>query len=136
VRDIFLAALLFSAVVAFAIYLWRRTETGPWLRLLLLAGLLGSFLPGEAKRVSEAALGVIPSIILVSFIVVLALAFLRGNYMAYVTSATCVAAARTSSSLLGQGNTTLTMQGSILWAAVLAWLVFAIVRTPRPVLRP
>jgi membrane protease YdiL (CAAX protease family) len=131
VRDILLMALLFTTVLAFGVYVWTRLVDRPWMRGLLLVLLLGSFLPPEARRVSEGALGIIPSVLLITFICVLVVAFYRTNYLAYVFSAAFLAVARTSSSLLGQGNIILEIQGWTLWVLVMGVMVVIVLRAPR-----
>ena len=130
-RDIAISTLFFSAVLAFAVHLWGRTRN-TWVKLALLAGLLASFLPDNARRLSEAALDLIPSVLLVAFAASVVVFFLRTNYLGYVFSGAVVAVARTSSSLLGHGNLALTIQGWILWGGLLAALVITILRAPKP----
>ncbi len=127
-RDTILAILLFSTVLAFGVHLWRRVRK-PWARMALIAGLLASFLPDNARRVPEAALDLVPSVLLIAFASVLVIFYLRSNYLAYVFAASVVAVARTSSSFLGQGNPLLALQGWVLWGGLLALLVTTVLRT-------
>ncbi len=129
-RDAALATLFFSAVLAFGVHLWSRLRTAAWIKLALIVGLLASFLPDNARRLSEAALDLIPSVLLVAFACTVVILFLRTNYLGYILSAAVVAVARTSSSILGQGNLALTTQGWILWGGLLALLVVTVLRAP------
>jgi len=125
IRDVILSALFFSAVLAFSVDLWTRLAGRRWWRILLIAGLLGSFLPLSARRVSEVVIDIIPFILFVALACILVVYFLRNNYLAYFLSAGILSLARTSSSLIEQGNTQLAIQGWTLWALVLggmAWL--------------
>jgi hypothetical protein len=125
IRDVILSALFFSAVLAFSVDLWTRPAGRRWWRILLMAGLLGSFLPLSARRVSEVVIDIIPFILFVALACILVVYFLRNNYLAYFLSAGILSLARTSSSLIEQGNTQLAIQGWTLWALVLggmAWL--------------
>ena len=118
-QDTFLSALLFTAVLAFGAHLWTRTAGRLWLRVLLLAGLLGSFLPFTARRWPEAALEAVFSAVLILLASALVAHFLRDNYAAYFLSTAVLSAARSSFSLLGQGNVILEFQGWLLWLLVL-----------------
>jgi hypothetical protein len=130
IRDVLFLALFSSTVLAFGVYLWQTLSKHPWLRGLLIAGLLASFLPPGATRVSEVAFEAILPILLVVFLCVLVIAFYRTNYLAYIFSAAFLAVARTSSSLLGNGNLMLELQGWILWLLVLCAMVVAVLRAP------
>jgi hypothetical protein len=130
VRDVLFLALFSSTVMAFGVYLWQSLSEHLWLRGLLIAGLLASFLPPGATRVSEVVLEAILPILLAVFLCVLVIAFYRTNYLAYISSAAFLAVARTSSSLLGNGNLMLELQGWILWLLVLCAMVVAVLRTP------
>ncbi len=124
-RDILLSALFFSAVAAFSAHLWTSLAGKHWWRAILLAGLLGSLLPLSASRASEVVLDILPSVLFVVLIVLLVKYIFRGNYLAYLVSAGVLSLARTSESLINQGNTQLAAQGWLLWALVLgtmAWL--------------
>jgi hypothetical protein len=125
VRDALLSALFFSAVAAFSVDLWLRSARRPLFRIPLLAGLLVSFLPLSARRVSEAAMDAIPAVLFVLFAVALIVCFLRSNYLAYVVSAGILSLARASSFLIEQGNMWLAIQGWLFCALGLAgvtWL--------------
>jgi membrane protease YdiL (CAAX protease family) len=119
IRDVILSALFFSAVLAFSVDLWTRLAGRWWWRILLLAGLLGSFLPLSARRISEVVIDIIPSILFVVLACILVVYFLRNNYLAYFLSAGILSLTRTSFSLIEQGNTQLAIQGWTLWALAL-----------------
>jgi membrane protease YdiL (CAAX protease family) len=134
IRGILFSALFFSAVICFSIYLWAHFF-GRLARALLLSGLAVSLLPGNAARVSEAVLDLIPSLLLVGFVYVLAKTLLRNNALAYFAATAAFAAARASYALIAQGNAYLLVQGCliiILTAAGLAWLWLGSDRTALP----
>jgi membrane protease YdiL (CAAX protease family) len=133
IRNILLSALFFSTVLAFAVHLWTRLAGRTWLRALLIAGLWASFLPLSAARVSEAALDAALSALLIAFAGVLVAVFFRNNYLAYLLSAAVWSGARTSSSLLDQGNIMLAIQGWVLWGVALALLTLLVVRSSAPI---
>jgi hypothetical protein len=116
--------LFFSAVLAFSIDLWRPFAGRPIWRLLLLAGLLGSFLPPSARRISEVGFGLLPSVLFVAVACLLVIYFLRNNYLAYFLSAAVVSLARASLPLTVQGNTLLAIQGCLLWALLLGGMIW------------
>jgi hypothetical protein len=70
-------------------------------------------------------------VLLITFVCVLVVAFCRTNYLAYLFSAAFLAVARTSSSLLGQGNIILEIQGWTLWGLVMGVMVVIVLRSPR-----
>jgi len=133
IREIFLSALLFSAVLALGVSLWKRLASRLWLRALLVAGLLGSILPFMAGRLSEVALDAASSVPLFLLAVLLILIFLRNNYAAYVLSTATVSVARVSLSWLNQGNPGLVFQGCLLWLLILSGAIFlSFSRAPWP----
>ena len=92
--------------------------------------------PGaSAERLGPREYHIIAAVVTLGVVMVLhwslAVVFLRGNRLAYIASA-ALAAARSSCSLLAQGNTSLAVQGAIPWAVLLGWLVFSVVRSSRP----
>ncbi len=117
-RDSLLSALLFTAVLAFGARLWTRIAGRPWLRVLLLVGLLGSFLPFTARRWPEVAIETASSAVLILLASVLVLTFLRDNYAAYFLSTLFLSAAHVASTLLGQGNAVLEFQGWMVWLLI------------------
>ncbi len=129
IRDVFVSSLFLSALMSLGVYLWTRAARRLWQRGLLLLGLIGSLLPSSARRVSEACFDLIPSLLLVGVACVLAVFFLRRNYLGYVLSAVVISVYRTSDAYLVQGNTALSVQGIVLWALVLAAL-FLLLRRP------
>jgi membrane protease YdiL (CAAX protease family) len=130
-RDILLSALLFSAVLAFGASLWTRIQSRLWLRLLLLAGLLGSFLPFTARLWTEVALEAASAAVLVLFAATIVAAFLRDNYAAYFLSTAVLSAAHASISFLGQGNAGLEFQGWLLWFWLLGGALLFLLRGSR-----
>jgi membrane protease YdiL (CAAX protease family) len=124
IREVSLSALLYSAVLAFGVSLWKRLASRLWLRALLIAGLLGSFFPLTARRFSEVILDAASSALLVVLAALLILIFLRNNYPAYVFSTATLSVAHVSLSWLNQGNPGLVFQGCLLWLLVLGGAVF------------
>ncbi len=124
VRDILLSALFFSAVLAFAAAAWGRLAGHrPW-RLLLVAGLIGSFSPLSARRISEAVIGSIAPVLFAALACFLVVYFLRNNYLAYFLSAGILSLMRTSYSMIEQSNTHLAIQGWLLWVLALAGMIW------------
>jgi membrane protease YdiL (CAAX protease family) len=122
-RDAALAALFHSVLLGFAIHLWRLA-TRSWHRVLLTAALLVSLLPAGARRVSEVALDVVPSVLLIGFLAWLVVRYFRNNYLAYVVSAGVLATMRAAVSLQGQGNLTLAVQAWTLAAVGIGLVLY------------
>jgi len=123
-REVALSALLFSAVLAFSISLWKSLASRLWLRVLLIAGLLGSFLPFTARRFSEVVLDASSSALLVLMAALLILIFLRDNYAAYVLSTATLSVTRVSLSWLNQGNPGMVFHGCLLWLLIMGGAAF------------
>jgi len=131
VRDAALSGLFLSALIAFAIRLWSRLAGRTWLRALLLAGLLGSFLPTNARRLSEVALDMAPTLVLIAIACALVAKFCRDNYLAYFLSAAFLVVERIAMSYLRQGNAALVLQGAILILLALGAAAFLWFRPAR-----
>jgi membrane protease YdiL (CAAX protease family) len=119
IRDALLAGLFLITMVGLFFHLWTRTANRLWQRGLLLAGLIGSLLPASARRPSEVGLDLLPSLLLIVLVCILAMLFLRRNYLAYLLSAAAISFYRTSAPFLGQGNLALSTQACVLLALVL-----------------
>ncbi len=124
VRDVLLSALLFSAVLAFSVKLWQSLARRWHWRILLFAGLLGSFLPLSARRFSEVTIEILTAILFVALTCIIVVHYLRNNYLAYLLSAGILSLERTSSSLIGQQNVHLAIQGYLLWIIALAGMIW------------
>jgi hypothetical protein len=124
VRDVLLSALFFSAVLAFSVDLWRRLA-GRWhWRILLLAGLLGSFLPLSARHYSEVVIEAVPPILFAALTCMVVVHYLRNNYLAYLLSAGILSLEGKSSSLIAQHNSHLAIQGWLLWILALGGMIW------------
>jgi membrane protease YdiL (CAAX protease family) len=131
-RNVILSALFFSAVVAFAAYLWRQLAGRMLWRITLVAGILLSLVPASARSLSAMIVDGIPSILLVAIVCFLVAVFLRNNYLAYPVCAAAVSLAQMSLSILNRGNAALLIQGGLMWALLLAGLA-ALAYRPRVV---
>jgi membrane protease YdiL (CAAX protease family) len=114
VNDVFGGALFVSIGVAFAIYLWNQFAQRLWIRLGLAAALFMSMLPGSAKRLSEVALDVIPTILILGAAIAVVVFFFRNNYTAYIVVPALMVTRTIAGSWLGQGNTLLVVQALVL----------------------
>ncbi len=122
VHKVVLSGLFFSTAVAFAIHLWSRFSGRLVWRTILAAGLVASLVPASARGFSEAAVEVIPSVLLVAITCVMAAVFLRNNYLAYLMCAAAVSLAQISLSTWSRGGAALLIQGGLVWLIMLAGL--------------
>ena len=127
-NDVFTGALFISVGISFAIYLWTRLARALWMRLGISAALLISILPASAKRISEVALGAIPTLLLLGAVLLLVVLFIRDNYAAYFIVPAFVGAWMIAWSWLFQGNLTLTVQGLLLLLLVLGAAIALLMR--------
>ncbi len=124
IRDVLLSALFFSTVLAFSVDLWQRLARHPLWRTLLVAGLLGSFLPTSARRFSEVGFEVLPAVLFVALTCIVIVQYLRNNYIAYLLSGGILSLERTASSLIEQHNLQLTIQGWLMWILALSGMIW------------
>jgi membrane protease YdiL (CAAX protease family) len=127
-NDVFTGALFISVGISFAIYLWTRLARALWMRLGISAALLISILPASAKRLSEVALGAIPTLLLLGAVLLLVVLFIRDNYAAYFIVPAFVGAWMIAWSWLFQGNLALTVQGLLLLLLVLGAAIALLMR--------
>jgi hypothetical protein len=128
INDVFADALFLGVGIAFAIYVWTRFARSAGIRLGLAAALFISILPASAKRPSEIALDVIPTLLLLGAAVALLVIFFRNNYAAYFVVPALLVARMVAWSWLGQGNAALTVQGLLLLILVLGAVLALLLR--------
>jgi len=128
INSIFTGALFLGIGIAFVIYLWKQFASRLWIRLGLAAALFISILPANAKRLSEVALDVIPTMLLLGAAVALVVIFFRNNYAAYLVVPALMVARMTAWSWFGQGNTALAVQASLLLVLVLGAMLILLLR--------
>jgi hypothetical protein len=131
-RDVLLSTLFLSTVLAFAVHLWRRFAHNRWRRAFLLAGLMASFLPPQARRLTEVVFDFVPSLLLIFLACFLVTMFLRDNPVAYLASGAVLSLARSSAPLMQQGNLSWALQGGLLWAVTILGMAFLWVRSKAP----
>jgi hypothetical protein len=119
INDVFTGALFLSIGSAFAIYLWKRFASKLWIRSGFVVVLLLSTLPGGAKRFSEVALDIVPTILILGAGVAIVAIFFRDNYAAYLVVPAIMYARDIALTWLKQGNTALTVQAFVLLILVL-----------------
>ncbi|HYK90436.1 MAG TPA: type II CAAX endopeptidase family protein [Acidobacteriota bacterium] len=124
VHSVLLSALFFSAVVAFSVDLWQRAARRWHWRVVLLTGLLASFLPLSARRVSEVVIETVPAILFVGLVCIVVVHYIRNNYLACLLSAGILSLERSSSSMIEQSNTQLAIQGWLLWILALGGMIW------------
>ncbi len=129
INDVFTGALFLSIGVAFAIYLWKQFARTLWIRAGFGVVLLVSVLPAGARRLSEAALDVIPTVLILGAAVAIVVIFFRNNYAAYLVVPAIMATRAIASSWLGQGNLALTVQALALLVLVLGAAIAMMLRT-------
>ncbi len=125
-RDAVLMSLFYSTALAFGIYLWTKIIIRKWQRIVLLAALLGSFLPTSARRLSEVAFDSIGSLLLIGLACWIVAVFFRDNYLAYAIAPVILALSRAALSLDGQGDFSLQTQAWLLWAVIVGAIAFLI----------
>jgi membrane protease YdiL (CAAX protease family) len=133
-RDLFLSTLFFTAVLAFAVKLWTETHAR-WKRWLIVAGLLASFLPTNAEHATEAALDLIPAVLLIGSAFVVIKLLTRDNYLAYLVCTAVFTTFRLAHLLMAQDNPALFVQGSLVIGLTLAALLSLVVLYPRAAAR-
>jgi hypothetical protein len=119
INDVFTGALFLSIGSAFVIYLWKQFARRLWIRSGFVVVLLVSVLPDGAKRFSEVALDLVPTLLVLGAAVAIVAVFFRDNYAAYLVVPAIIVTRVIALSWLSQMNTALTVQGFVLLILVL-----------------
>lgn len=127
-RDVLLGVLFYSAVLALGTYAWKKYAGKPWIRTLIILGLIGTLLPTSARRLPEVVLDFLPSLLLLALACWIVTSFFRNNYLAYIVSLAMLSMARKALAFQGQGNVSLELQGWLFAGLMAAGILYLFTR--------